>query len=90
MLTLFDVDFTGVPIDTRPQSNTPAQSLFWLNSPLPQYFAGRFAERLLKMDQLNDIEARRDGVPDRRSAIRRAGRRRTRRWRTSHSANRTG
>jgi hypothetical protein len=56
MLTLFDVDFTGVPIDTRPQSNTPAQSLFWLNSPLPQYFAGRFAERLLKMDQLNDTK----------------------------------
>jgi hypothetical protein len=56
MLTLFDVDFTGVPIDTRPQSNTPAQALFWLNSPLPQYFAGRFAERLLKMDQLNDTK----------------------------------
>ncbi len=54
MLTLFDLDMTGATIDRRPQSNTAAQSLFWLNSPLPKYYAGKFAERLLKMDKLTD------------------------------------
>lgn len=54
MLTLFDVEMDGQPIGSRSTSATPAQSLFWLNSPLVNYFADRFAERLLKMDKLSD------------------------------------
>jgi hypothetical protein len=54
MFDLFDYDSSGVPIAQRPQSVTPAQSLFWLNSPLVDYFADRFAARLLKMDKLDD------------------------------------
>ncbi|QOV92270.1 DUF1549 domain-containing protein [Humisphaera borealis] len=56
MLTLFDVEMEGQPIGSRPTSATPAQSLFWLNSPLVKYFADRFAERLLKMDKLTDAK----------------------------------
>jgi hypothetical protein len=54
MLMLFDLDLTGATIDRRPQSNTAAQSLFWLNSPIPKYYAEKFADRLLKMDKLSD------------------------------------
>jgi len=54
MMALFDVETEGVSIGSRPVSATPAQSLFWLNSPLVKYFADRFAERLLKMDKLSD------------------------------------
>jgi hypothetical protein len=54
MFTLFDYDASGQPIAERPTSQTPAQSLFWLNSPLVKYYADKFAERLLKMDRLND------------------------------------
>ena len=54
MFALFDLDMSGATVDRRPSSNTAAQSLFWLNSPLPQYYAGKFADRLLKMDKLDD------------------------------------
>jgi len=54
MFDLFDYDGSGVPIAVRPQSTTPAQSLFWLNSPLVKHFADTFAARLLKMDKLSD------------------------------------
>jgi hypothetical protein len=54
MFELFDYDGSGAPIAQRPQSTTPAQSLFWLNSPLVKHFADKFAERLLKMDRLSD------------------------------------
>jgi hypothetical protein len=54
MLTLFDVEMSGAPVEGRRQSATPAQSLFWLNSPVVKYFADRFAERLVKMDKLSD------------------------------------
>jgi len=54
MFSLFDYDMSGVPIDVRPVSNTPAQALFWLNSPVVKYYADRFAERLLKMDKLTE------------------------------------
>jgi hypothetical protein len=54
MFDLFDFDSSGVPITQRPQSVTASQSLFWLNSPLVEYFADRFAARLLKMDKLDD------------------------------------
>jgi hypothetical protein len=56
MFELFDYDSSGVPIAVRHQSTTPAQALFWLNSPLVQHFADRFAYRLLKMDRLNDAK----------------------------------
>ncbi len=44
----------GQPIGHRTASATPAQSLFWLNSPLVKFFADGFAARLLKMDKLSD------------------------------------
>jgi hypothetical protein len=56
MFALFDYDGSGATISQRPQSTTPAQSLFWLNSPLVAHFAGKFAERLLKMDKLSDTK----------------------------------
>ena len=56
MLSLFDYDPSGAPIAERPTSQTPAQSLFWLNSPLVKYYADKFAERLLKMDRLDDAK----------------------------------
>jgi len=54
MFPLFDDDPSGMSIAVRPTSTTPAQGLFWLNSPVASYYAGRFAERLLKMDKLSD------------------------------------
>jgi hypothetical protein len=54
MFELFDYDGSGATISQRPQSTTAAQSLFWLNSPLVEHFAEKFAERLLKMDKLSD------------------------------------
>jgi hypothetical protein len=53
--TLFDYDLgVATSIAQRPTSQTPAQSLFWMNSPLVNYMAERFADRLLKMDKLDD------------------------------------
>ena len=54
MFPLFDYDMGGAPLAARPASSTAAQSLFFMNNPLPRYLADRFAERLLKMDRLND------------------------------------
>ncbi len=54
MFPLFDNDAAGQPIAVRPTSTTPAQSLFWMNSPLVKYEAARFADRLLKMTALAD------------------------------------
>jgi len=54
MFELFDYDGSGATISQRPQSTTPAQSLFWLNSPLVKHFADNFAGRLLKMEKLTD------------------------------------
>ena len=56
MLTLFDTPSDGQPTGRRPASATPAQSLFWLNSPLVTAFADGFAARLLKMEQLTDAK----------------------------------
>jgi hypothetical protein len=56
MLALFDAPADGQPVGQRTTSATPAQSLFWLNSPLVKFFADRFAERLLKMDKLSDAK----------------------------------
>jgi hypothetical protein len=51
---LFDYEMTGVALPVRSVSSTPAQSLFFLNNPLPKWMADRFADRLLKMDKLSD------------------------------------
>ena len=44
MFPLFDYDPSGLPIAVRAASTTPAQSLFWLNSPLVSYYADKFAD----------------------------------------------
>jgi hypothetical protein len=54
MFPLFDCELSGVPVGERPSSVTAAQALFWMNNPLVKYHADRFAERLLKMDKLDD------------------------------------
>ena len=54
MYPLFDCELSGRPLPQRPASATPAQSLFFMNNPLPKYMADKFAERLLKMDRLDD------------------------------------
>jgi len=54
MYPLFDCELSGRPLPERPTSATPAQSLFFMNNPLVKYMADRFAERLLKMDKLDD------------------------------------
>ena len=51
---LFDYDMSAAPIAARQTSQTAAQSLFWMNSPLVKFMADRFADRLLKMDKLDD------------------------------------
>ena len=56
MFELFDYDGSGAPIAQRKQSTTAAQALFWLNSPLAKHFADKFAERMLKMDKLDDVK----------------------------------
>jgi hypothetical protein len=56
MFPLFDCELSGAPLPARPTSSTPSQSLFFMNNPLPKYMADRFAERLLKMDRLNDAK----------------------------------
>src|SRR3954471_5495110 len=51
MLALFESPTDGQPVGQRSSSATPAQSLFWLNSPLVKFYAAGFADRLVKMDQ---------------------------------------
>jgi hypothetical protein len=51
---LFDYDMSAAPIAARQTSQTAAQSLFWMNSPLVKFMAERFSARLLKMDRLDD------------------------------------
>jgi hypothetical protein len=54
MFPLFDCELSGVPVGERAASVTAAQALFWMNSPLVKFHADKFAERLLKMDKLDD------------------------------------
>ncbi|HQZ27585.1 MAG TPA: DUF1553 domain-containing protein, partial [Verrucomicrobiales bacterium] len=44
---LFGFDDSGRPMHRRDDSTTPAQSLWWLNNPLPHYYAGKLAEQLI-------------------------------------------
>ena len=55
--TLFDYDASAaVHLASRQTSHTAAQSLFWMNGALVKFMADRFADRLLKMDRLNDTQ----------------------------------
>ncbi len=54
MLGLFGFDASGVPMHARSTAETPAQALFWLNNPLPRYYAEKFAERLLAQPNLDE------------------------------------
>jgi hypothetical protein len=47
MFPLFGFDDSGRPMHRRDDSTTPAQSLWWLNNPLPHYYAGKLAEQLI-------------------------------------------
>ena len=56
MFAVFDYDPSGEPIGKRDTSTTAAQSLFWLNNPIPKYFAGEFARQSLRETRFNDAE----------------------------------
>ena len=47
MFPLFGFDESGRPMHRRDTSVTPKQALWWLNNPLPRYYADKLAERLL-------------------------------------------
>lgn len=55
MFPLFGYDPSGRPIHDRDESITPNQGLWWLNNPLPQYYADKLAEQLCN-DFKNDQE----------------------------------
>lgn len=48
MFPLFGFDDSGRPMHDRDESVTAAQALWWLNNPLPRFYAGKLAEKLLK------------------------------------------
>ncbi len=47
MFTLFGFDDSGRPMHDRDESLSPQQSLFWLNNPLPRYYAEKLAANLI-------------------------------------------
>ncbi|MEM1441345.1 MAG: DUF1549 and DUF1553 domain-containing protein [Verrucomicrobiota bacterium] len=47
MFPLFGFDESGRPMHDRDESKTADQSLWWLNNPLPRYYAEKLAESLL-------------------------------------------
>lgn len=48
MFPLFGFDDSGRPMHDRDESVTAAQALWWLNNPLPRYYATKLAEKLVK------------------------------------------
>jgi len=44
---LFGFDESGRPMHQRDRSETPDQALWWLNNPLPRYYATKLAEKVL-------------------------------------------
>jgi len=56
MFALFGYDASGLPLHQRDPSRTSAQALWWLNNPLPKYYADKLAERLLAMPDMDDEE----------------------------------
>ena len=59
MFDLFGFDDSGRPMHDRDESTTPQQALFWLNNPLPKFYADALAERILEEEEapLQRIEA---------------------------------
>ncbi|MDF1739557.1 MAG: DUF1549 and DUF1553 domain-containing protein [Verrucomicrobiales bacterium] len=47
MLKLFGYDESGRPMHDRDESITAKQALFWLNNPVPKYYADQLAEKLV-------------------------------------------
>jgi len=47
MFPLFGFDDSGRPMHDRDESVTAAQALWWLNNPLPRYYATKLAEKLV-------------------------------------------
>jgi hypothetical protein len=47
MLKLFGVDESGRPMHDRDESITAKQALFWLNNPVPKYYADKLATKLI-------------------------------------------
>ncbi len=47
MFNLFGYDPSGRPLHTRPDVVTPDQALFFLNNPLPKYYADKLADQLM-------------------------------------------
>jgi len=48
MFPLFGFDDSGRPMHDRDESVTAAQALWWLNNPLPRYYATKLAEKLIR------------------------------------------
>ncbi|NLT71805.1 MAG: DUF1549 domain-containing protein [Verrucomicrobiaceae bacterium] len=48
MFPLFGFDDSGRPMHDRDDSASPAQSLWWLNNPLPRHYADTLATRLIE------------------------------------------
>ena len=56
MFPLFGFDVSGRPMHDRDDSITAKQSLWWLNNPLPRYYADKFAA--LAVDEHSDTGSR--------------------------------
>ena len=56
MFGVFDYQPDGRPLAVRDQSTTSRQALWWLNNPLPKYFAAQFAQRLLEDEDVSDAQ----------------------------------
>ena len=48
MFGLFGFDSSGRPMHNRDKSTTASQALWWLNNPLPRYYAENFANLLIE------------------------------------------
>lgn len=60
MFPLFGFDDSGRPIHDRDDSASPAQSLWWLNNPLPRHYADKLAVQLI--EAFPDVVARADAL----------------------------
>lgn len=56
MFPLFGFDPSGRPMHNRDDSASPAQSLWWLNNPLPRHYASELAAQLI--NSFPDVAAR--------------------------------
>ncbi len=56
MFGVFDYQHTGVSMPKRDQTSTAAQSLWFMNNPLPRYYAEQLAARVLQLKQITEGE----------------------------------